>query len=71
MKTLDTNPYLESIRAAYRKSSMYAKIHNESAPQAHTDQSSVGVNPKPAAADLPLGIALDALEAELEERINA
>ena len=58
MNLLNTNPLLESIRAAYRASPMYAKIHGPQKLEPGSDD------------DLPLGIGRDALERELAERMN-
>ena len=68
MKTLDTNPYLESIRLAYRRSAMYEKIN--AAPQGvGSDARASGQDSlratKPVGA-APLGIAWDELEREMD-----
>ena len=66
MKTIATNPLLESIRSAYRRSAMYEKIN--AAPQAEDKRPKFGGDEPARAA--PLGIAWDELERELGERAN-
>ena len=70
MKSIDTNPLLESIRSAYRRSAMYEKI-NAAPQEGRTDIPEREPNTEPpAAAAPPLGIAWDEFERELGERAN-
>ncbi len=68
MRTLDSNPWLDGVRAAYRKSDLYRRIHER---ERVKETVGAALPREPGEDDdLPLGIARDALEQEFMDRAN-
>lgn len=61
MKTITTNPHLESVRAAYKTSQNYLRLRGETKP--HVSEPARRV-PGQDDEELPLGIPRDPLEEE-------